>query len=75
MFRVAVAVCCDAVLSFAYGNTDAGAYEIGEDIAASVDNWVRIIGITIILSGLVSFCDSGKLLYLVTKICGAFELE
>ena len=32
-------------------------------------------GITIILSGLVPFCDSGKLLYLVTKICGAFELE
>ena len=43
VFRVAVAVCCGAVLSFAYGNPDAGAYEIGEDIAALVDNWVRII--------------------------------
>ena len=37
--KVALAVCCAAVLPFAYGQSDAGSYEIGEDLAASMGNW------------------------------------
>ena len=37
--RFAVAACSAAVIPFAYGEQGAGAYEIGEDFAASMDNW------------------------------------